>query len=288
MFKKVFLRCAVIIALAMVIGSVILGIVISTVPHLALQLSIVWGIIVVLALILSYLSINRKMKEYEKKREEHLSNVVHDLRSPMTTISGYTESMLLGVIPPEKHAHYLGIISDEIKRLSRLVNSLLDPSGNKKLDMTKFDVCEMSRQVLLSFEKRIEEKSLDVELEFGRERVLVLADSDAIYQVLYNICDNAIKFSREKGKLALSVTYNEKKKAEISIYNEGNGISDKDIPNVFNRFFKSGENSSGSGLGMFITKSIIDAHSETVKVESEAGKWCRFTFTLAQAEDNSI
>lgn len=286
MFKKVFLRYAGIFALAVFIGSIVIGMIINFFPRVALPLSIVWGTVVALAIIFSCFFANRKIKEEEKKSKELLSNVVHDLRSPMTTISGYTESILLGVVPPDKWNHCLEVILSETKRLSGLVNSLLDASHNKKPDCSDFDVCELARQVLISFEKRIEEKSLEV--DFEGDRIFVYADRSAIYQVMYNICDNAIKFSKENGKLVLSIAYNEKDKAEISVYNEGIGILKEDIPRVFDRFFKSGEGTSGLGLGMHITKDIIDAHSETIKVDSEAGEWCRFTFTLALSKDNSV
>ena len=286
MFKKVFLKYAIIAALAVLADSVILGVIISAFPQLAFVLAVAYGLIVAALLIVSFFAVNRKMKEHEKKREELFSDIVHDLRSPLTAISGYTENMLIGAIPPEKHEHYLEIVSDETKRLSRLVNSLLDASRSKTLDLSEFDICEMARVVLLSFEKRIEEKALCVDFRCARDRLLVFADRDAIYQVLYNICDNAVKFSRKRGKLVLSVEYN-KDKAIISVYNEGRGVSREDLPRVFDRCFKGGEEPVGNGLGMFIAKNIIDAHSETIKAESEAGKWCRLAFTLALAEDNS-
>jgi signal transduction histidine kinase len=106
--------------------------------------------------------------------------------------------------------------------------------------------------------------------------------------VLYNICDNAVKFSYEKGKLALSVLYNRERKVEVSVYNEGSGIPAEDLPYVFERFFKSdksrGLDKTGVGLGMFITKTIMESHSESIRVESEAGKYCRFVFTLQKVD----
>ena len=154
--------------------------------------------------------------------------------------------------------------------------------------MTPFDICEMGRQILISFEQKIDQKKLDVEFECSEENMYVRADRDAIYQVFYNICDNAVKFSKETGKLRVSIAYNKEKKVEVSIYNEGAGIPAEDLPYVFERFFKSdksrGLDKTGVGLGMYITKTIMEAHSETIWVESEYGKFCRFVFTLPRVD----
>ena len=234
----------------------------------------------------------QSLDSYEDTRNAFVANVSHDLRTPMTTISGFIDGILAGAIPPDKHEHYLGIIAGEVKRLSRLVTTLLDitrlQGGERKFVMTDFDVCEMARQILISFEQKIDAKRLDVDFECDEDSIYVNADRDAIYQVLYNICDNALKFSYEKGKLMMSLTYNKDKKVEVSVYNEGAGIPKEDLPYIFERFFKSdksrGLDKTGVGLGMFITKTIMEAHSESIKVESEAGKWCKFTFTLQPVE----
>jgi len=234
----------------------------------------------------------QSLANYESMRNSFMANVSHDLRTPMTTISGFIDGIMAGAIPPEKHDYYLSIIADEVRRLSRLVSSLLDISrlqaGDRKFVFKPFDACEMARQILISFEQKIDAKHLDVEFECADDSMFVKADRDAIYQVLYNICDNAIKFSFEKGKLALSLAYNKEKKVEISVYNEGMGIPAEDLPYVFERFFKSdksrGLDKSGVGLGMFITKTIIDAHSESIRAESEYGKYCRFVLTLSRCD----
>ena len=151
----------------------------------------------------------------------------------------------------------------------------------------------MGRQILISFEQRIEGKGLDVEFSCTEDRMFVLADKDAIYQILYNICDNAIKFSYEGGKLRMDFTWSSgessrHRKAVIKVYNEGQGIPPEDIPFVFERFYKSdksrGLDKSGVGLGMFISKTIIEAHGETISVSSDYGHNCEFTFTLARTE----
>ncbi len=237
------------------------------------------------------------LENLERMRNSFVANVSHDLRTPMTTIAGFVDGILDGVIPPEQEQHYLKVVSDEVRRLSRLVTALLDVSrlqaGDRKFDMKAFDVCEMGRQILISFEKKIDEKGLDVEFECTEDRMFVWADRDAIHQILYNICDNAVKFASERGKLKMSFTWsgtegNRRRKAVVKVYNEGQGIPPEDLPFVFERFYKSDKSRSldktGVGLGMFISKTIIDAHGETISVDSEYGRYCEFTFTLARTD----
>jgi signal transduction histidine kinase len=179
-------------------------------------------------------------------------------------------------------------VSKEVHRLSRLVSSLLDLSriqaGDRKFVMKSFDICEMARLILISFEKQIDEKRLEVEFECENDRMQVLADRDAIHQVFYNVCDNAVKFAEDGGKFRISVRRAKGRKVHVSIYNEGQGISPADINYVFERFYKSdksrGLNKNGTGLGLFISKTIIESHNEQIWVESEYGKNCCFTFSL--------
>ena len=155
------------------------------------------------------------LSELENMRSSFLSNVSHDLRTPMTTISGFIDGLLDGTIPKEKHEYYLRVIGDEVRRLSRLVAALLDVSriqaGERKFVKGAFDICEMARVILISFEQKIEKKKLDVEFETDQENIYVMADRDAIYQILYNICDNAVKFSREGGKYRIRIIEKDKK-----------------------------------------------------------------------------
>ncbi len=228
------------------------------------------------------------LSHLEVMRNTFMANVSHDLRTPMTTISGFIDNILSGAIPPEKQNYYLGLIRTEVQRLARLVASLLDISriqaGDRKFEMKPFDICEMARLILISFEAKIEQKHLDVSFECDEERMIVLADHDAIYQILYNICDNAVKFSREGGALRVSLTENGDRRVTVSVYNEGEGIAAADLPFVFERFYKGdksrGLDKSGVGLGLFIAKTIMDAHHEKITVSSEQGKYCQFDFTL--------
>lgn len=233
----------------------------------------------------------------ERMRNAFIANVSHDLRTPMTTIAGFIDGILDGVIPPEQREHYLRVVSGEVRRLSRLVNQLLDISrlqaGNRKLVKRSFDICEMGRQILIAFEQKIDEKGLDVSFDCDEERMFVLGDQDAVHQILYNICDNAVKFSREGGQLRLSFGWQDvpgvtKRKVVIRVYNEGQGIPPEDLPYIFERFYKSDKSRSldktGVGLGMYIAKTIIEAHGEHISVRSEYGKDCEFTFTLPETE----
>ena len=248
-------------------------------------------------LAVAFNQMSQALDNLEQMRNSFVANVSHDLRTPMTTIAGFIDGILDGIIPPEQTEHYLRVVSEEVRRLSRLVTALLDVSrlqaGDRKFDMKPFDVCEMGRQILISFEKKIDEKGLDVEFSCDEDRMFVLADQDAIHQILYNICDNAVKFASAQGKLKMSFTWshadgNRRRKAVVKVYNEGQGIPSEDLPFVFERFYKSDKSrsldKSGVGLGMFIAKTIIDAHGESISVSSEYGQYCEFTFTLARTE----
>lgn len=223
----------------------------------------------------------------EEMRNTFLENVSHDLRTPMTTISGFIDSILDGAIPPSQEKYYLNIISNEVKRLSRLVTTLLDitrmQAGERKFTKTAFDICEMARQILISMESRINDKKLIVEFNCDHENMYVSADRDAIHQIFYNLCDNAVKFSREGGKLRVTIR-SYARKTHVYVYNEGQGIAEADLPFIFERFYKSdksrGLDKTGVGLGLYIVKSIIDAHGETIDVKSEYGSYCEFHFTL--------
>ncbi len=235
------------------------------------------------------------LADLENMRSTFLSNVSHDLRTPMTTISGFIDGLLDGTIPEEKHEYYLRMIGDEVRRLSRLVAALLDVSriqaGDRKFTMKAFDICEMARVILLSFEQKIDKKQLDVEFEMDEENMYVWADHDAIYQILYNICDNGVKFSRDGGKYRIRIIERDKR-IFVSVYNDGEGIKPEDLPHVFERFYKGdksrGLDKTGTGLGLYIAKSIIDAHNEEIWVKSKYGEYCEFIFTLKKASDSQV
>lgn len=231
----------------------------------------------------------QSLEALDNMRTSFMANVSHDLRTPMTTISGFIDGILDGVIPADQQSYYLGIVSEEVKRLSRLVSQLLDLSriqaGDRKFVAAPFDICEVSRLILISFEQKIDQKHLDVEFDCEDENMFVLADRDAMYQIVYNLVDNAVKFSTERGTLRIRIDRIKKAdKVRIRVYNQGQGIPKEDLPYVFERFYKSdksrGLDKKGVGLGLYIAKTIVEAHRESISVDSVAGEWCEFTFTL--------
>lgn len=241
---------------------------------------------------LAFNNMASSLDNLEKMRNSFLANVSHDLRTPMTAISGFIDGINSGAIPPEKQGYYLGVISKEVHRLSRLVSQLLDvsrlESGDRKFNFTDFDIAELSRLILISFESKIEEKKLDVEFNTDEDSMFVHADKDAIHQVIYNLCHNAMKFSREGGKFRITVKRIQEKKLSVCVYNEGQGIPSADLPMIFDRFYKTDESrgldKNGVGLGLYISKTIIDAHSEKISAESVENEYCSFTFTLTEGE----
>ena len=229
---------------------------------------------------------------HEENRNTFLSNVSHDLRTPMTTISGFVDGMLDGTIPPEQHKQYLQTISGEVRRLSRLVNTLLEISrleSGKALKTSEFNLTEKARQVLISLMTKIDAKQIEVNFESGEEDedIFVLADPDSIHQVLYNLTENAVKFTPEKGELSISIKPVKGKKALVKIRNTGDGIPAEEIPHIFERFYKSdrsrGLDKTGTGLGLYIVKTILEKHGEIISVSSKVGEATEFSFTLSLA-----
>lgn len=229
------------------------------------------------------------LQNLEKMRNSFLANISHDLRTPMTTIAGFIDGINSGAIPPEKHEYYLGVISAEVHRLSRLVSQILDvsrlESGDRKFTFTDFDVAEVARIILISFEQKIEEKKLEVEFVSDEDKMFANADKDAIHQVLYNLCHNAIKFAREGGRFVIKLERAEGKKLRISVFDDGECLSGDDKQMVFDRFYKTdksrGLDKNGVGLGLYICKTIVEAHGENIGVISE-DSGCEFWFTLKE------
>lgn len=224
----------------------------------------------------------------EKRRQEFVANISHELKTPMTTIGGYVDGILDGTIPPERERKYLSLVSSEIKRLSRLVRSMLDVSrlqdqGIPPEKMVRFDVAECLGQVLITFEQKINDKHLDVAVNFPEYSVYAQGELDAITQVAYNLIDNAVKFCPPGGQLGLSLRESGSK-VYVSVSNTGDTIPPEELPLVFDRFHKIDKsrslNRDGWGLGLYIVKTIICSHGEDISVTSRDGK-TEFTFTLA-------
>ena len=228
------------------------------------------------------------LQKSEYQRQEFVANVSHELKTPMTTIGGYIDGILDGTIPPEKSRQYLGIVSDETKRLSRLVRSMLDISQLQSLGgipdekKTRFDVGECLGQMLITFEHKILAKDIEVEVDMLDYPVYTLANRDYISQVIYNLLDNAVKFCPQGGKLGLRIGQGYDK-LYICISNEGKTIPPEELSLLFDRFHKidksRSENRDGWGLGLYIVKTIIGLHGEDISVTSNQGV-TEFTFTL--------
>ena len=234
----------------------------------------------------SFNNMAESLQQTERQRREFIANISHELKTPMTTIAGYTDGILDGTIPPENEKQYLRIIANESRRLSRLVRRMLDVSQLQAIDPLRngnhFDVCESMRRVLISMEKKINDRHLDVEADIPDEPILVLGDNDMITQVIYNLLENAAKFAREGSTLYLGVAMMDGK-ARITVRNVGETIPAEELPLLFERFHKSdksrSEDKDGYGLGLYIVKTILQQHKEEINVTSENGV-TTFTFSL--------
>lgn len=230
------------------------------------------------------------LEKIEKSRQDFVTNVTHEMKTPMTTIAGFVDGIVDGTIPEEKRNTYLKIISEEVRRLSRLVSQTLTASrlssGEQAINPTQFDISELLCRVLVGFEQLVDEKKLKVNVDIPGNPIIVSADSDAMIQVIYNLVDNAIKYADIGGDVSIKLS-TEGEKAKIEVYNTGRGIPQEEIPLVFDRFYKNdpsrGVDRESFGLGLYIVKAIINRHGEDIKVESSEGVFCRFTFTLPLA-----
>jgi len=226
------------------------------------------------------------LQNHENVRSSFVSNVSHDLRTPITTIGGFVNGILDGTIPPESQNKYLTVVSKEISRLSNLINTFLDISKyedkNVELKLTSVDINEMVRVVLLTFEKIIQQKNITVNFLYGEENTFALADEQSIHRVIVNLIDNATKFAQNNGIIDISVntTYN---KIMVGISNTGETISEQDAKYIWDRFYKTDKsrnyNKTGAGLGLYIVKSIINQHGESIKV-IPGNNYTKFVFTL--------
>ena len=232
-----------------------------------------------------------QLKNLEVTRQSFVANVSHELRSPLTSMKGFLEAMMDGTIPPEEHDHYIDIVLSETRRMTAMVNDLLDlariESGIITVNYEVFDINELIRRTLITFEARISEKQMELDVRFANEQSFVYADSNQISQVLRNLIDNAIKYSPE-GRTLLVSTYALRKEVYVTIRDTGVGIPAEDVPHIFDRFYKVEKAHTpspqvGSGLGLAIVKKIIEAHGQSITVKSARGKGTQFTFTLEKA-----
>lgn len=241
-----------------------------------------------LAASLSYMASEIARSEDDQKK--FVANVSHDFRSPLTSIKGFLEAMIDGTIPPEMHEKYLLIVLNETERLTKLTNSLLTLNNlNTKgmmLNKTDFDINQTIRNVAASFEGTCRQKTIGIELVLTGDEMYVLADMDKIQQVLYNLLDNAIKFSHHNSCIKLETT-EKHNKIFVSVKDTGIGIPKDDLKLIWDRFYKSdlsrGKDKKGTGLGLSITKEIIQSHGEHINVISTEGVGTEFIFTLPKS-----
>lgn len=241
-----------------------------------------------LAASLSYMASEIARSEDDQKK--FVANVSHDFRSPLTSIKGFLEAMIDGTIPPEMHEKYLLIVLNETERLTKLTNSLLTLNNlNTKgmmLNKTDFDINQIIRNVAASFEGTCRQKTIGIELVLTGDEMYVLADIDKIQQVLYNLLDNAIKFSHHNSCIKLETT-EKHNKIFVSVKDTGIGIPKDDLKLIWDRFYKSdlsrGKDKKGTGLGLSITKEIIQSHGEHINVISTEGVGTEFIFTLPKS-----
>lgn len=244
-----------------------------------------------LAASLSYMA--SEIARSEDNQKKFVANVSHDFRSPLTSIKGYLEAMLDGTIPPEMHEKYIRLVLNETERLTKLTNGLLQLNNlNTKgmmLDKRNFDINQVIRNTAAAFEGICKNKMIGIELVLTGEELTVNADLDKIQQVLYNLLDNAIKFSHNDSVIKIETT-EKSSKVLVSVKDNGIGIPKDSLKLIFDRFYKTdlsrGKDKKGTGLGLSIVKEIIHSHGENINVVSTEGVGTEFIFTLAKVDDD--
>lgn len=245
-----------------------------------------------LAASLNYMA--TELNTLEDDQKKFVSNVSHDFRSPLTSIKGYVEAMLDGTIPVEMQEKYLNIILFETERLNKLTKSLLElnkfGSHGVMLDITNFDINYTIRMTAQTFEGICKEKRITFNLILTGEKLYVSADMSKIQQVLYNLIDNALKFSHSDSSITIETT-EKNEKIFVSVKDTGIGIPKDSIQKIWERFYKSdlsrGKDKKGTGLGLSIVKEIIQAHGENINCISTEGVGTEFIFTLPLAKEQA-
>ena len=233
------------------------------------------------------------LEEQERIRREFIANLSHDMRSPLTSMRGFLTAFSDGTIPPEQQPYYLNIIMDESERLIKLSNNILDihriQDAEVELNKSEFDINDLIRKTILGFQQRALDKRIIIASHFAHPSDIVLADEEKIRRVMYNLIDNALKFTPEGGEITVETTVNSANgKLTVSVADTGRGMTEEEQKRVFDRFYKGdpsrNEDKMGSGLGLSIVKEFIRAHGETITMESEPGKGSEFVFTLELVE----
>jgi len=232
----------------------------------------------------SFNNMAESLMQQERLRRDFIVNISHDLRTPLTSMRGFLEAMLDGTAPPDKTERYLSIVLEETERLSKMANDILDLNRLHIEDLHitcgEFDINDLICKTMSSFETRAAQKGiiLDVRLEGGGN---VYADYEKIQRVVYNLLDNAVKFTQSGGYISIE-TKKEGKKAHIKVKDTGLGISPDQQRQLFDRFYKAdvSRSDSGNGLGLSIVQAFIKAHGENISLHSALGEGSEFEFTL--------
>lgn len=231
------------------------------------------------------------LEKVDTVRREFISNVSHEIRSPITSIKGFITGIIDGVIPRDRENYYLNIVNDEVSRLSRLVTDLLDissmESGKFNLNIIEMDINEIITLCTLNLEGRIKEKNIKVDVIFNRNHEYCLGDRDRIIQVVTNLLENAIKYGREQGGRIQIETYAKGDHIYVSIFNNGPNIPREDINKIWERFYKTDKsrtNKISTGLGLSIVRLILTQHNQDIWVNNIPDKGVKFTFTLKRQE----
>jgi len=234
----------------------------------------------------SFNKMAQSIEQSDNIRREFISNVSHELRSPITSIKGFIGGILDGVIPRDKENYYLKIVYDEIDRLARLVNDLLDisamESGKFNLNISEFDINQTISLCILNLENKIQTKGLNVKAIFHEKRCFAIGDRDRILQVMTNLLENAIKYSDDNGQIEVNIS-TKGEKIFVSIFNSCNILSENDLNHIWDRFYKSDKsrtNKISTGLGLPIVRLILSQHNQDIWVENVEDKGVKFIFTL--------
>lgn len=230
------------------------------------------------------------LDKLESSRRSFVSNVSHELRTPMTSIGGFIDGILDGTIPRDKADYYLNIVSGEIRRLSRLVVAMLNmskiESGSFEMKPNNYDISDQIIHILLTFEQKINEKNIEIQGLENLKQTYIVADSDMIYQVIYNIFDNAVKFTNNGGYINVNMLDSDKY-IEVHIKNSGTGIDASELSKLFERFYKVDKSRSldakGAGLGLYIVKMMVEMHGGSIWAVSEDENSAEFIFRLPKA-----
>lgn len=245
-----------------------------------------------LAASLNYMA--NELNTLEDDQKKFISNVSHDFRSPLTSIKGYVEAMQDGTIPAEMQGKYLNIILFETERLNKLTKSLLElnkfGAHGAMLDITDFDINYTIRMTAQTFEGICKEKHISFDLILTGEKLYVSADMSKIQQVLYNLIDNALKFSHSNSVITIETT-EKNEKIFVSVKDSGIGIPKDSVQKIWERFYKTdlsrGKDKKGTGLGLAIVKEIIQSHGENINCISTEGVGTEFIFTLSLAKEQA-